>query len=91
LERSVSSPVFNRPGEPRSIRITPLDAVVLQHGRELLAKAAALTEAVERFQAGDGQVDIGTFQRVSDIAWPCYLHRCSGVSGTRCRLQHRVA
>jgi DNA-binding transcriptional LysR family regulator len=70
LERSVGSPVFDHPGGPRPVRITPLGAVVLQHGRELLAKAAAPTKAVERFQAGDGRVDIGTFQSVSNVILP---------------------
>jgi DNA-binding transcriptional LysR family regulator len=70
LERSVGGPVFDRPGGPRLVRITPLGAVVLQHGRELLAKAASLTEAVERFKAGDGRVDIGTFQSVSNVILP---------------------
>lgn len=75
LEKAVGGPVFDRPGGPKPVRITPLGAVVLQHGRELLAKAAALTEAVERFQAGDGRVDIGTFQSVSNVILPLIVRR----------------
>ena len=66
LEKSVGGAVFDRPGGPRPVRITPLGAVVLDHGRDLLAKAEALADAVERFRAGDGRIDIGTFQSVSD-------------------------
>jgi DNA-binding transcriptional LysR family regulator len=62
LEKSVGGPVFERPGGPRPVRITPLGAVVLEHGRDLLAKAEALADAVERFKAGEGRIDIGTFQ-----------------------------
>ncbi|MEU8382675.1 LysR family transcriptional regulator, partial [Streptosporangium sp. NPDC048865] len=75
LERSVGGPVFDRPGGPRPVRITPLGAVVLEHGRGLLAKAAALAEAVDRFQAGDGRIDIGTLQSVSTVILPVVVRR----------------
>jgi DNA-binding transcriptional LysR family regulator len=52
------------------VRITPLGALVLAHGRDLLAKADAMAAALERFQAGDGRVDIGTFQSVSNVILP---------------------
>jgi DNA-binding transcriptional LysR family regulator len=75
LEKSVGGSVFDRPGGPRPVRITPLGAVVLEHGRELLAKAEALTDAVERFRAGDGRIDIGTFQSVSTVILPPVMRR----------------
>jgi DNA-binding transcriptional LysR family regulator len=75
LERSVGGAVFDRPGGPRPVRITPLGAVVLQHGRELLAGAAALAEAVDRFRAGDGRIDIGTFQSTSAVILPAVVRR----------------
>jgi DNA-binding transcriptional LysR family regulator len=52
--------VFERPGCPRLVRITPHGTVVLEQGRDLLAKAEALADAVERFKVGDGRTDIGT-------------------------------
>lgn len=70
LERAVGGAVFDRPGGPRPVRITPLGTVVLAHGRELLARAQAMAAAVDRFQAGDGRVDIGTFQSVSNVILP---------------------
>jgi DNA-binding transcriptional LysR family regulator len=70
LERAVGGAVFDRPGGPKPVRITPLGTVVLAHGRELLAKAQAMAAAVDRFKAGDGRIDIGTFQSVSNAILP---------------------
>ncbi|GAB3923320.1 hypothetical protein GCM10029976_013360 [Kribbella albertanoniae] len=75
LERSVGGAVFDRPGGPRPVRLTPLGVVVLEQGRELLAKAEALSEAVGRFKAGGGRIDIGTFQSVSHVILPALIRR----------------
>jgi DNA-binding transcriptional LysR family regulator len=75
LERAVGGPVFDRPGGPKRVRITPLGAVVLEQGRDLLAKAARLADAVDRFKAGDGRIDIGTFQSVSNVILPVVVRR----------------
>ncbi|WP_455569467.1 LysR family transcriptional regulator [Streptomyces sviceus] len=75
LERAVGGPVFDRPGGPRPVRLTPLGTVVLDHGRAVLAKAEALADAVGRFQAGDGRIDIGTFQSVSSVILPSVVRR----------------
>ncbi|GCD95760.1 LysR family transcriptional regulator [Embleya hyalina] len=70
LEKAVGGAVFDRPGGPKPVRLTPLGAVVLEHARELLARARAMTAAVDRFRAGDGRIDIGTFQSVSNVILP---------------------
>lgn len=75
LERAVRGPVFDRPGGPKPVRLTPLGSVVLNQGRELLAKAEALADAVDRFKAGDGRIDIGTFQSVSNVILPTVVRR----------------
>jgi DNA-binding transcriptional LysR family regulator len=75
LERAVGGPLFDRPGGPRPVRITALGSVVLAQGRDLLADAERLTEAVDRFKAGDGRVDIGTFQSVSNVILPALVRR----------------
>jgi len=75
LERVVGGLVFERPGGPRPVRLTPLGSVVLDHGRALLARAEALTDAVDRFKAGDGRIDIGTFQSVSNVILPSVVRR----------------
>jgi DNA-binding transcriptional LysR family regulator len=64
LEKSVGGPVFERPVGPRLVRITLHGAVVLEQGRDLLAKAESLADAVERFKVGDGRTDIGTLSWV---------------------------
>lgn len=73
LERTLGGAVFDRPGGPRPVRITPLGAVVLEHGREVLAQAEALGQAVDRFKAGEGRVDVGTLQSVSHAILPTVL------------------
>ena len=75
LERAVGGPVFDRPGGPTPVRITPLGAVVLERGRDLLAKAEQLFEAIDRFKAGDGRLDIGTIQSVSNVILPSVVHQ----------------
>ncbi|WP_242643438.1 LysR family transcriptional regulator [Lentzea alba] len=75
LEKSVGGAVFDRPGGPRPVRLTPLGEVVLAHGRELLARAAATEDAVERFKAGEGRVDIGTFQSITNVVLPGVVRR----------------
>ena len=62
--------MFDRPGGPKPVRITPLGKLVLAHARELLDKARATAEAIERFKAGEGRIDIGTFQSVSNVLLP---------------------
>jgi DNA-binding transcriptional LysR family regulator len=75
LERALGGAVFDRPGGPRPVRITPLGEVVLTHGRDLLSKAEVLTDAVDRFRAGNGRIDIGTFQSVSNLILPAVVRR----------------
>jgi DNA-binding transcriptional LysR family regulator len=75
LEKAVGGPLFDRPGGPRPVRITPLGAVVLAHGRDLLSRADALANAVDRFRAGDGRIDIGTFQSMSNVMLPAIVRR----------------
>ncbi len=75
LERAVGGDVFDRPGGPRPVRITPLGEVVLAHGRDLLMRAERLADAVDRFRAGNGRIDIGTFQGVSKLILPTVVRR----------------
>jgi DNA-binding transcriptional LysR family regulator len=75
LEKAVDGRIFDRPGGPKAVRITPLGSVVLTQGRELLANAEALSGAVDRFKAGEGRLDIGTFQSVSNVILPSVVRR----------------
>ncbi|MEI8409008.1 MULTISPECIES: LysR family transcriptional regulator [unclassified Kribbella] len=73
LEKAAGGPLFDRPGGPKPVRITPLGAVLLEHGRDLLARADSMADAVDRFRAGDGRIDIGTFQSVSNVLLPTVI------------------
>jgi len=75
LEKAVGGTVFDRPGGPKPVRMTPLGSLVLAHGRVLLAKAAEMSAALDRFKAGDGRVDIGTFQSVTNVILPQVVRR----------------
>ncbi|MFD4635720.1 LysR family transcriptional regulator [Lentzea sp. NPDC058436] len=75
LEKAVGGAVFDRPGGPKPVRLTPLGEVVLAHGREILARAKATEDAVERFKAGEGRVDIGTFQSVTNVILPAVVRQ----------------
>ncbi|GAB3766168.1 LysR family transcriptional regulator [Microlunatus parietis] len=75
LEKAVGGAVFDRPGGPRPVRVTPLGEVILAHGREVLAKAGALADAVDRFRAGNGRIDIGTFPGATRLILPAVMSR----------------
>lgn len=75
LEKSVGGPVFERPGGPRRVRLTPLGSLVLERGRRLTRDADDLRDAVERFHAGPARLDIGTFQSVSTVVLPALVSR----------------
>ncbi|WP_427893317.1 LysR family transcriptional regulator [Kribbella sp. GL6] len=70
LEKLAGGALFDRPGGPKPVRITPLGTVVLHHGRDLLRRADAMRDGIERFQAGDSRIDIGTFQTISNTVLP---------------------
>ncbi len=76
LERVVGGAVFDRPGGPRPVELTPLGKLVLVHARDVIARVEATGDAVERFLAGDvGRLDIGTFQSVSNVLLPAIVRR----------------
>lgn len=76
LERAVGEKVFDRPGGPRAVELTPFGAELLRGGRDLLARLAALADDLDRFRAGQaGRLTIGTFQSVSSAVLPMVLGR----------------
>ena len=76
LERLVGGPVFDRPGGPRPVELTPLGKIVLGHARDVLARVDATGDAIERFVAGTvGRIDIGTFQSVSNVLLPAMVQQ----------------
>ena len=76
LERAVGAPLFDRPGGPRPVELTPLGDLLLTHAREILERTEAAAAEVRRFQAGTiGRIDVGTFQSISTALLPALLGR----------------
>lgn len=76
LERLVGASVFDRPGGPRPVELTPLGKLVLNHAREVIGRVEAAGEAIDRFRAGEGgRIDVGTFQSVSSMLLPEIVRR----------------
>jgi DNA-binding transcriptional LysR family regulator len=76
LERAVGERVFDRPGGPRAVELTPFGAELLRGGRDLLGRVEALADDLDRFRAGhSGRLTVGTFQSVSSAVLPMVLGR----------------
>jgi DNA-binding transcriptional LysR family regulator len=76
LERVVGAPLFDRPGGPRPVELTPLGALLVDHARDVIARTETAAADIERFRAGAiGRVDIGTFQSVSTALLPELIGR----------------
>ena len=76
LERAVGEKVFDRPGGPRSVELTPFGAELLRGGRDLLARVDSLADDLDRFREGyTGRLTIGTFQSISSAVLPMVLGR----------------
>lgn len=76
LERAIGEKVFDRPGGPRAVELTPFGAELLRGGRDLLARVEAMVDELDRFRAGHtGRLTIGTFQSVSSAVLPSVLGR----------------
>jgi DNA-binding transcriptional LysR family regulator len=79
LERLVGGALFDRPGGPRPVELTPLGKLVLGHARDVIARVEATGDAVARFLSGEvGRIDIGTFQSVSNVLLPAIVQRLRG-------------
>jgi DNA-binding transcriptional LysR family regulator len=71
LERLVGQPVFDRPGGPRPVELTPFGVQFLEHGRAVLAHLDRVSAELERFRSGDaGRLSVGTFQSISNTVLP---------------------
>jgi len=76
LERVVGEPVFDRPGGPRPVELTPFGAELLTRGRRLLTQLDVMGEELDRFRHGHvGSLSIGTFQSVSATVLPLVVSR----------------
>ena len=62
--------MFDRPRGPRAPQLTPLGEIILRNAREVPAQCDLAENAVERFEAVDSRVDIGTFETVTNVLLP---------------------
>ena len=76
LERAVGAPVFDRPGGPRPVRLTPVGEVLLEHARSVLRTLRDAATDVEALTTGDrGRLRVGTIQSVGTQVLPRLLTR----------------
>lgn len=76
LERTVDAKVFDRPGGPRPVELTPFGEVLLDRGRDLLTRVDALGHELDRFREGHlGHLTVGTFQSISSTVLPSIVGR----------------
>jgi len=74
LEKHVGGAVFDRPGGPKQVEITPLGRLLLEHAEKLLGRLDATEADLRAFQAGrHGALAVGVFQSVSIRVLPLVL------------------
>jgi DNA-binding transcriptional LysR family regulator len=66
LERLLGTPLFDRPGGPKPVSLTPAGRVLLPQAEHILEHIASAQRYVDETLAGaTGRVSVGTFQSVS--------------------------
>lgn len=76
LERAVGAPVFDRPGGPRPLTLTPAGEALLLHARTVLSQLRLAEADVRAVVAGDqGTLRLGTVQSVGTRVLPDVLRR----------------
>jgi DNA-binding transcriptional LysR family regulator len=78
LEKAAGTPMFDRPGGPRPVRLTPAGTVLLEHARTVLAELRVASTEVEAIARGDrGRLRVGLMQSVGTKILPTLLARFS--------------
>jgi DNA-binding transcriptional LysR family regulator len=76
LERLIDGKLFDRPGGPRPVELTPLGEHLLVAARELLAHVDSVASDLDQFRTGEvGRVTVGTFQSVTAKILPLVVAR----------------
>lgn len=74
LERLVGEPLFDRPGGPRPVTLTPAGRVLLSHAVALLERVRAAEADLADLRSGQtGMLRVGTFQSISVRVLPSVL------------------
>jgi DNA-binding transcriptional LysR family regulator len=76
LERALGGAVFDRPGGPRPVELTPEGRLLLEHALVILERMELAADELARLRAGEaGRLSVGTFQSVSVRLLPDILGR----------------
>ncbi len=76
LEKVVDARVFDRPGGPRPVTLTPFGEQLLVASRDMLCRVDCMAEDLKRFRTGTvGRLTVGSFQSVSATVLPLVLGR----------------
>lgn len=66
LEHAIGQPVFDRPGGPRPVRLTPAGRLLLGHAETVMSQVALAERELAELSSGSaGRVAVGTFQSAS--------------------------
>jgi DNA-binding transcriptional LysR family regulator len=74
LERMVGTPLFERPGGPRPVRLTAAGEVLLTHARAVLARISSAATDLRALASGEqGELRVGTLPSVGTKVLPRLL------------------
>lgn len=66
FEKALGQPLFDRPGGPRQIELTPVGHVMLRHAEDILTNLETASAELAQLLAGDGgRLSVGTFQSIT--------------------------
>lgn len=76
LERAVGDKVFDRPGGPRKVELTPIGAVLLEYAVSVLDQLRMAEDELRSLRAGEvGRLMVGSFQSISVKILPLVIGR----------------
>ncbi len=76
LERAIGERVFDRPGGPRRVELTPTGAVMLAYAESMDGRMRATEDELRSLRAGEvGRLVVGSFQSVSVNVLPDVIGR----------------
>src|SRR6188768_1888099 len=76
LERIVGTPLFDRPGGPKPVELTPAGHALLPHAEAVLERLHQASDDLEALASGTvGRLVIGTFQSMSVSILPEAIRR----------------
>ena len=74
LERIVGTPLFERPGGPRPVRLTTAGEILLTHARAVLARISSAATDLRALASGEqGELRVGTLPSVGTKILPRLL------------------